>query len=116
MKSVDQTVILVPVSNWHCSEAARRRITVLWLPIDQIVAAIVQLIQIRKQTIDDVYQITGLSDIMRGSTVASETLGAQQLQVSVRFRSCSRSAGRAGPHRPRYQPASPPKIIGGKLQ
>jgi hypothetical protein len=29
---------------------------------------------------DDVYQITGLSDIMRGQTEASETLGAQQLK------------------------------------
>jgi hypothetical protein len=38
---------------------------------------------------DDVYQITGLSDIMRGQTEASETLGAQQLKSqygSVRIR------------------------------
>jgi hypothetical protein len=46
-------------------------------------------VALRKELIDDVYQITGLSDIMRGSTEASETLGAQQLKAnygSVRIR------------------------------
>ena len=41
---------------------------------------IVNLIGLRRQLIDDVYQITGLSDIMRGETDAQETLGAQQLK------------------------------------
>jgi hypothetical protein len=44
---------------------------------------------VRKQIIDDIYQIMGLSDIMRGSTNPEETLGAQQLKTqygSVRIR------------------------------
>jgi hypothetical protein len=45
-----------------------------------VAATITGLIDLRRQVIDDVYQIIGLSDIMRGSTVASETLGAQQLK------------------------------------
>jgi hypothetical protein len=53
---------------------------ILWLPLDMVATTIQQLIELRKQLIDDVYQITGLSDIMRGSTVASETLGAQELK------------------------------------
>ena len=39
------------------------------------------LVAMRKQVIDDIYQITGLSDIMRGATDARETLGAQQLKT-----------------------------------
>ncbi|MEO1189544.1 MAG: hypothetical protein AAFW60_10765, partial [Pseudomonadota bacterium] len=34
----------------------------------------------RKQLIEDVYEITGISDIMRGTTTASETATAQQLK------------------------------------
>ena len=44
---------------------------------------------LRQQLIQDVYEITGLSDIMRGSTVASETATAQNLKAqygSVRVR------------------------------
>jgi hypothetical protein len=43
----------------------------------------------RKELINDVYEITGLSDIMRGATQASETATAQQLKSqygSVRIR------------------------------
>ncbi|MCK0399321.1 hypothetical protein MVT46_24440, partial [Salmonella sp. L-S2906] len=43
----------------------------------------------RQQLISDVYEITGLSDIMRGSTNPNETLGAQTLKSqygSVRVR------------------------------
>ena len=35
----------------------------------------------RKQVIDDIYQIMGLSDIMRGDTDPNETLGAQQIKT-----------------------------------
>jgi hypothetical protein len=37
-------------------------------------------VELRKQLIADVYEITGLSDIMRGATEASETATAQQLK------------------------------------
>ena len=36
---------------------------------------------LRKQVIEDIYQIMGMSDIMRGATDPSETLGAQQLKT-----------------------------------
>ena len=36
---------------------------------------------LRKQIIEDIYQIMGLSDIMRGATDPQETLGAQQLKT-----------------------------------
>jgi hypothetical protein len=59
------------------------------MPIDMIAGAITSIIAVRKQIIDDIYQIMGLSDIMRGATDPSETLGAQQLKSqygSVRIR------------------------------
>ena len=54
---------------------------VLWIPIDMISATITALVMLRKQIIDDIYQITGMADIMRGDTDPNETLGAQQLKT-----------------------------------
>jgi len=53
---------------------------IMWLPLDIIAQTITGLIELRRQIIEDVYQIIGLSDIMRGSTQAEETLGAQRLK------------------------------------
>uniref|UniRef100_E6VFL9 Portal protein n=1 Tax=Rhodopseudomonas palustris (strain DX-1) TaxID=652103 RepID=E6VFL9_RHOPX len=89
VNSVDDGQILVPVSNWSLLGNGSPKDTIVWLPLDQVVSTIKELVGMRRQLIDDVYQITGLSDIMRGSTVASETLGAQKLKSqygSVRIR------------------------------
>lgn len=62
---------------------------IMWMPLEMIANTITGLIELRRQIIDDVYQIMGLSDIMRGSTDAQETLGAQQIKQqngSVRVR------------------------------
>lgn len=89
MKQQDNQAILIPVPNFAAMGGAGLKDSIIWLPVDQIAAVIVQLIGLRKQIIDDVYQITGLSDIMRGATDPNETLGAQQLKSqygSVRVR------------------------------
>lgn len=62
---------------------------VQWMPIEQVATTIQGLISARSQLIDDFYQLSGISDIMRGATEAEETLGAQQLKSqygSVRVR------------------------------
>lgn len=62
---------------------------VQWLPINEIATAIQGLIMARSQLIEDFYQLSGISDIMRGATEADETLGAQRLKSqfgSVRVR------------------------------
>lgn len=62
---------------------------VMWLPLAEVATAITGLITARSQLIDDFYQLSGVSDIMRGATEADETLGAQQLKSqygSVRVR------------------------------
>jgi hypothetical protein len=79
-KNTRDNAVLVPVSNWAMLGGAAAKDTVLWIPLADVVAAIQALVELRKQVIDDVYQITGLSDIMRGATDARETLGAQELK------------------------------------
>jgi hypothetical protein len=62
---------------------------VTWMPLADIATAIQGLIDARGQLIEDFYQLSGISDIMRGATEAEETLGAQQLKTqygSVRVR------------------------------
>ena len=85
--------LLVPISNWAAFGGTKD--VVIWLPIDMISATITALVTLRKQVIDDIYQIMGLSDIMRGDTEAQETLGAQQLKTQYGKRSCQGQAGRA---------------------
>lgn len=89
LKSNDDTAIMIPVANWALLGGGTAANTIVWLPIDQVVSAITALIELRGQLIQDVYQIMGLSDIMRGQTDPNETNGAQQLKSqygSVRIR------------------------------
>jgi hypothetical protein len=71
--------MLVPISNWAAFGGSKE--VIIWLPIDMIAQTIVALVTLRKQVIEDIYQIMGISDIMRGATDPSETLGAQQLKT-----------------------------------
>lgn len=71
--------VLVPVSNWAAFGNTKE--VIIWLPIDVIATTIQSLVLLRKQLIDDIYQITGLADIMRGDTDPQETLGAQTLKT-----------------------------------
>lgn len=54
---------------------------VSWFPLDQVVKAIGVLTEKRAEKIGLLQQVTGWSDIMRGQSQASETLGAQQLKA-----------------------------------
>jgi hypothetical protein len=70
--------LLVPISNWAAFGGTKD--IVIWLPIDMIATTITALVMLRKQIIEDIYQITGMADIMRGDTDPNETLGAQKLK------------------------------------
>lgn len=54
-----------------------------WFPIEAVVKAIEAAITVRAQLVQDVFQITGVSDILRGQTDPSETLGAQELKAQT---------------------------------
>lgn len=89
LRTNDNRAVMVPVSANSSLSGAKLADAVVWLPIKEVAATIVSCIELRKQLIDDVYQITGLSDIMRGATNPNETLGAQELKSqygSIRIR------------------------------
>lgn len=70
--------LLVPISNWAAFGGSKE--VIVWLPMAEIAQTISSLVELRKEVIQDIYQIMGLSDIMRGATDARETLGAQELK------------------------------------
>lgn len=81
--------VLIPISNWAAFGGGAAKDSIVWLPTDMVATTIVQCVELRRQLIEDVYQIVGLSDIMRGTTDPNETLGAQSIKAqygSVRIR------------------------------
>lgn len=89
LADTDNRATLVPISNFAAIGPGSLKDSIVWLPVREVAEVIAQLVELRRQLIDDVYQITGISDIMRGSTEANETLGAQQLKSqygSIRVR------------------------------
>ncbi len=54
----------------------------IWfMPIDKLISTIQGLYDQREQIKQVIYEITGIADILRGSTKPDETLGAQQLKA-----------------------------------
>jgi hypothetical protein len=73
---------LVPAEGWAAfSEKGGMKGAIDWLPIEQFANVIMQLSQRKVQLERDLYEVLGISDIMRGTTVASETATAQQLKA-----------------------------------
>ena len=54
---------------------------IMWWPIDRIIQVIRELSVQREQTKQAIYEITGISDIIRGQGAASETATAQQIKT-----------------------------------
>jgi hypothetical protein len=54
---------------------------IIWVPIEQVASVLEACVKLRQQLLEDVYQIIGISDIMRGATDPQETEGAQQLKA-----------------------------------
>lgn len=53
----------------------------IWFwPVDKLIVVLRELIGAREQIKATIYEITGISDILRGSTVASETATAQKIK------------------------------------
>lgn len=73
---------LIPVDNWAMfAESGGIKGKVDWVPIDQVVNAINQLRVYRQDKTQQIYEVLGVSDIMRGSTRAGETATAQQIKA-----------------------------------
>jgi len=73
---------LIPVDNWAMfAESGGIKGKVDWVPIDQVVNAINQLRIYRQDKTVQIYEVLGISDVMRGSSKASETATAQQIKA-----------------------------------
>ena len=73
---------LIPVDNWAMfAEKGGIKGQVDWLPLDVVVTALGQLQAHREAIKGQIYELTGISDIVRGASKASETLGAQELKA-----------------------------------
>jgi hypothetical protein len=73
---------LIPVDNWAMfAESGGVKGKVDWLPIEQVVNAIERLRQYRQDKTVQIYEVLGISDVMRGSSRASETATAQQIKA-----------------------------------
>lgn len=80
---------MIPVPQWAAFADKGGINAIVFLPIEEVQKVMVACIAARKQLIEDVYQITGISDIVRGDTEASETATAQQIKSqwgSIRIR------------------------------
>lgn len=73
--------ILIPVEQWAILGGGKGLPGAISLfPLAEIVSALTALYQARDKVKQDLYEITGISDIVRGATDPNETLGAQELK------------------------------------
>ncbi|WHO72470.1 hypothetical protein [Rhizobium sp. BT03] len=85
----ENDMVMVPIPEWAAFTDKGGSKAIVTLPIDEVQKVIVACMSARKQLIEDVYQITGISDIVRGDTQASETATAQRIKSqwgSIRIR------------------------------
>ena len=82
---------LIPVDKWMAfSEKGGLQGSIQLLPIEVIAQTLINLYEAHKNVTGQIYEITGISDIIRGQTSASETATAQQIKgqyAGLRLRS-----------------------------
>lgn len=73
--------MLIPVSNWGgMMEKGGIAGAVQLLPVQEIANTLLSLYQARDQVLNVIYQVTGLSDIIRGASNPNETATAQSIK------------------------------------
>ncbi|WP_065202998.1 hypothetical protein [Chromobacterium subtsugae] len=89
---------LVPVKNWPAfAEKGGLAGSVQFLPLEQVAAALMQLYEAREKVKQEMYEITGMSDILRGANDPSETATATRAKgafASIRLRDMQDEAAR----------------------
>lgn len=72
---------LVPVANWAAfAEEGGLSNAISWLPIEQVANVLTGLVELREKLKQDMYEITGMSDLLRGVSDPGETYGAQRIK------------------------------------
>jgi len=81
---------LIPIPNWgKFKEGGGAAGNIEYWPVEQVAKVLQSCFETRKQLVQDVYEITGISDIVRGESDPNETATAQQIKSqwgSVRVR------------------------------
>jgi hypothetical protein len=89
--------VLIPVEQWAAlAEKGGLKGVVDWMPIDIVSKVLGELSERRMDKIQQIYELTGLSDIMRGATKERETATAQTLKAqysSVRLQYLQQEVG-----------------------
>ena len=74
---------MIPVSSWAMfAEKGGLKGAMDWMPIESIIAVLTKLYEAREVVKQTIYEVMGISDIIRGSSKANETLGAQQIKAN----------------------------------
>ena len=85
---------LVPIANLEgLAQTGGLASSIIWWPIEQAVSVLRELYQNREITKNMIYEITGISDIVRGQGKASETATGQEIKSqwgSLRIRKLQR--------------------------
>jgi hypothetical protein len=73
--------VMVPVTNWPAFvEKGGLKNAVQFMPLNDVVQSLQSLYAARESCKQIIYETTGISDILRGASVASETATAQQIK------------------------------------
>ncbi len=76
--------LFVQVESWtEFTEKGGAAKLIDWLPLEAVIKTIQAAVNSRNQLIQDVFQLTGISDILRGQSDPNETLGAQELKAQT---------------------------------
>jgi hypothetical protein len=85
LKSKENT--LVPVEDWGAiTERGGLSGMIEWVPLRDVADAWQRLMVYRQELVQSIFELTGISDIQRGSTDPRETKGAQQIKASFASR------------------------------
>lgn len=72
---------LIPVEDWPTfAQGNGLKGAIDFLPIQDIITTLIQLYDARERIKNEIYELTGIADIIRGQTSASETATAQQIK------------------------------------
>ncbi len=79
---------LIPVDNWGMfAEKGGLAGTIDWLPIEEIASVLSKLVERRNDAKAMLYEINGISDIMRGAQAAGGAVSATERALEARFAS-----------------------------
>lgn len=77
---------LIPVDNWAMfAEKGGLKGTIDWVPLDAVINAISVLTEKQTEKIQQLYQVTGMNDVMRGAALSSSKTSATRDQLEASY-------------------------------